>query len=744
VRRVDETYAPLTKAPHTARKAMNMTKKIELFCDTECYVDYWLIGFKRIDTGHLMQFDQYPGSPPLDRNTIVRIFRQFRVIFFNGINYDMPMITLALRGATCEQLKQASDAIIIPAPGSQRGLPPWEFEKRFGVEIPRTGHEFTGWRPRGEAWDYIDIIEPAPSQVSQKLYAARLHAKKLQDLPIEPEEEIGTPERRQIVREYNVNDLDNGIEIYGQLAEPMALRVAMSREYEVDLRSKSDAQIAEAVIKARISKLIGWEVRKPEFQHGMRFRYQAPSFISFKTPELQNILDLVQRVPFVVGPNGSPIMPEALESLDIKIGRSTYRLGMGGLHSSEKSQAVYEDDEHIVKDVDVASFYPMIIILCKLYPEHLGPYFLQVYKDIVDRRLEYKALAKKLKAAKADKAEQLRVKTAMESLKIVINGLFGKLGNLFSLVHAPNLLIQVTLTGQLSLLMQIEMQELGGIAVVSANTDGIVMRIPRYLTGKSEAITKAWEMITGFETEATYYRKLCSRDVNTYTAVKLDGECKGKGELFDPWSKGDLRGQLMKNPDKTICIEAIEAYLSKGSSIQDTIYGCRDIRKFVMVQTVRGGAVYQGTASAQCIADEIALRKLTDKLKRLWKKQGVEDKVTKDVVQEEFVRVHGRWAETRQGAQYLGRVARWYRAAGESRCIVYKGSGNKVGSSDGARPVMELPDHFPTDVDYDWYIEQSVKMLKNMGVGIDEQERPGQPMHVLRPIGSQSLSLFSA
>jgi hypothetical protein len=57
---------------------------------------------------------------------------------------------------------------------------------------------------------------------------------------------------------------------------------------------------------------------------------------------------------------------------------------------------------------------------------------------------------------------------------------------------------------------------------------------------------------------------------------------------------------------------------------------------------------------------------------------------------------------------------------------------------------MELPDHFPTDVDYDWYIEQSVKMLKNMGVGIDEQERPGQPMHVLRPIGSQSLSLFSA
>lgn len=64
------------------------------------------------------------------------------------------------------------------------------------------------------------------------------------------------------------------------------------------------------------------------------------------------------------------------------------------------------------------------------------------------------------------------------TFKIVLNGTFGKLGSKYSFLYSPNLMIQVTITGQLALLMLIEALEAAGISVVSANTDGIVSRCP--------------------------------------------------------------------------------------------------------------------------------------------------------------------------------------------------------------------------------------------------------------------------
>jgi hypothetical protein len=43
-----------------------------------------------------------------------------------------------------------------------------------------------------------------------------------------------------------------------------------------------------------------------------------------------------------------------------------------------------------------------------------------------------------------------------DSLKITINGSFGKLGNYYSALYAPDLMVQVTVTGQLALLKLIE------------------------------------------------------------------------------------------------------------------------------------------------------------------------------------------------------------------------------------------------------------------------------------------------
>lgn len=223
----------------------------------------------------------------------------------------------------------------------------------------------------------------------------------------------------------------------------------------------------------------------------------------------------------------------------------------------------------MLRDADVASYYPSIILQQGLIPENIGAGFTKVYSDIYHTRLKAKSLGDKVTA---------------DSLKISLNGSFGKLGSRFSALYAPDLLIQTTITGQLSLLMLIDMLEDSGISVVSANTDGIVVHFPKTLQRTYEEVCWEWELRTSYELEFTDYRALYSRDVNSYIAIKPDGSIKGKGAFADP--------TLMKNPQFVIINDAIKGYLGHGTPIEATINACADVTKFLMVRSVTGGAVW--------------------------------------------------------------------------------------------------------------------------------------------------------
>lgn len=65
--------------------------------------------------------------------------------------------------------------------------------------------------------------------------------------------------------------------------------------------------------------------------------------------------------------------------------------------------------------------------------------------------------------------------------------------------------------------------------------------------------------------------------------------------------------------------------------------------------------------------------------------------------------------------EYVGKTVRWYYAKDVQGELVYAGSGNKVPRSEGAKPCMVLPESLPEDIDYDWYIQESVKILEAIG-----------------------------
>ena len=51
--------------------------------------------------------------------------------------------------------------------------------------------------------------------------------------------------------------------------------------------------------------------------------------------------------------------------------------------------------------------------------------------------------------------------------------------------------------------------------------------------------------------------------------------------------------------------------------------------------------------------------------------------------------------------------------------ITYVKNGNKVGESDGAVECMRLPDEFPEDLNFEFYVDKAKTMLTKMGVNYE-------------------------
>lgn len=597
-----------------------------LVYDCEVYPNYYLAAFVSLATGKYVLFEIYEDwHADFDADKLKWVMENCCTIGFNTINYDNVITALALSYKTNIQLKLASDQIIV------EGWRPYDVLKAY--RCPKL------------IVNNIDLIQVAPLAASLKTYGGRLHTKRMQDLPFRPDRPL-TENQRIVTRWYGLNDLRTTTDLYYHLQEQIALRSEMSAMYKVDLRSKSDAQIAETVISSAVTKMNGCRTIRPEIAAGTAFRYRVPYYMEFKSNLMNGVLETVRNSLFVINEKGSCGLPKEISSLDLRIGSTEYRMGIGGLHSMEKKISHWAGDNFELHDVDVVSYYPKIILNQGLFPEQMGQAFLKQYSKIVYRRIDAKKAGNKVLA---------------DALKITINGTFGKTANKFSSMYSPQMTIQTTVSGQLSLLMLIEALEWVGLPVVSANTDGIVVKCPKGKTGEMWEIIRKWERTTNFETESTQYTSLHSKDVNNYLAFKPDGTVKGKGAYANPWSDKKLHSfELHINPSTMICVEAVCDYIVKQVPVEDTIAASREVKKFVSVRNVQGGAVKDG--------------------------------------------------------EYLGKAIRWYYSKGMEGEIVYARSGNKVPKSEGAKPLMDLPDTLPDDINYEWYVNEAKRILVDIGL----------------------------
>jgi len=419
--------------------------------------------------------------------------------------------------------------------------------------------------------------------VSLKRLEFEMDLENIEEMPIHHTKTDMSQEDVRTTRDYCKNDVFATYEFYkvttGNCSHPLykgnnqiQLRLDIQAEFGINCLNYSDSKIGDEMIKKYYceEKNISYEnlPKRGFFRKDIKVKDCIGNYVKFTTPQLKDFLKRMNKLVLQIN-------DDFKESI-IFYG-NTYTFAKGGLHTENKPEVFEADEQFEIIDWDVSSYYPAIIINNGRYPQHLGKSFLTGYKRMFERRLELKPQAKKDK----------RIAGIVGALKLAVNSVYGKSSDILSWIFDRQLTMFTTITGELSLLMLIEAYELAGIHVISANTDGVTIRIAKTHLDKMYEINDWWQNLTQYELERTDYAKIIFSTVNDYLAVKTDGGVKKKGDFLTDF-------ELHKNKSARVVPLALEQYFINSTSVSEFIMGHRNIYDFGMRQKANRDFHFEG------------------------------------------------------------------------------------------------------------------------------------------------------
>jgi hypothetical protein len=235
--------------------------------------------------------------------------------------------------------------------------------------------------------------------------------------------------------------------------------------------------------------------------------------------------------------------------------------GVGGVHGATAGKSYVKDESQRIMSWDVTSYYPNLSIRNRIYPEHLGEMFCDVYEELFERRKKYpKGTPQNL------------------SLKLSLNASYGASNDKYSVMFDPKFTMKITLAGQLSLAMLGEWLVEGceTLNIIMVNTDGLEFTVHPDEVEKSTQICQEWEKATKLQLEGEEYDKLFIANVNNYVGVFTDGKVKRKG-AYEYEGLG-----WHQNQSALVIKRAAVLEMTDGIPLEKTIRDCRDPYDFML------------------------------------------------------------------------------------------------------------------------------------------------------------------
>jgi hypothetical protein len=369
-----------------------------------------------------------------------------------------------------------------------------------------------------------------------------------------------TREQIEVLKHYNAHDVSETKKFYYQTLDMIAFREELTRKYNRDFMNHNDTKIGKDYF---VMKLEEAGVACYDYSNKGRTPRQTKRpvihlkdailpWISFEQPEFNRVLNWLKEQS-ITETKG------VFTDLIARVSGFDFVFGLGGIHGSVESEVVESDDDHIIVDLDVTSYYPNLAITNGFHPAHLGRDFVSIYKHLFEQRKQY---------------PKKSAESAM--LKLALNGVYGDSNNQFSVFYDPQFTMSITLNGQLLLCLLAEgLMTIPGLRLIQVNTDGLTVRVPRSHKLMLDIVRAAWQDRTGLNLEEAVYKRMFIRDCNNYIAEYEDGTTKRKGAY--EWKTG-----WHQNAGGLVVPKVAEKVLVDGAPIRETVEQWPDIMDFML------------------------------------------------------------------------------------------------------------------------------------------------------------------
>jgi hypothetical protein len=470
-----------------------------------------------------------------------------RMVGFNNLGFDYPVMHTLIRMGH-------SDASTL-------------YQKAMAI-INSQDEDGSKWmhlvKPSDQFVTQIDLFkihhfDNKARATSLKVLEFNMRADNIEDLPF-PVGTTLTRDQVDVLKRYNQHDVSMTKAFYHKTLDMIHFREELTRKYSRDFMNHNDTKIGKDYF---VMKLEEAGVSCYDYSDKGRTPRQTKRpvihlkdailpWIKFEHPEFNRVMNWLKQQS-ITETKG------VFNDLTAVVDGFTFVFGLGGIHGSVESVVIESDDDSVVVDLDVTSYYPNLAIVNGFHPAHLGKEFVSIYKHLFEQRKQY---------------PKKSAESAM--LKLALNGVYGDSNNQFSVFYDPLFTMSITLNGQLLLCLLAEgLMHIPGLRIIQVNTDGLTVRVPRTHKVLVDLARMAWQERTGLNLEEAVYKAMMIRDVNSYIGVFEDGSTKRKGayEYNVGWHQ---------NAGGLVIPKVAEKVLVDGAPIRQTVEQWPDIMDFML------------------------------------------------------------------------------------------------------------------------------------------------------------------
>lgn len=370
-------------------------------------------------------------------------------------------------------------------------------------------------------------------------------------IPFDIDRKLTKSEIEETIK-YCRHDVEQTIEVFLQRKDDLDVQLELIKEFNLPLSfvTKTQAQLTAEILEAKSVRFgDDFNINFPEYLNRIKkYKHVVDWFKKFKTDK---ILSDDQKKEIYK------------QNLETEVAGVPHVFAWGGLHGALPK---YFGEGYFLH-IDVSQYYPSLMTGHNYFSRAVSDEGKRRYEMMRKESIRLKAFPELKKKRTGYKACNNKTYGAMKD----------KYNKLFDPLNANNICV----TGQLALLLLIEMLE-PHCKLIQSNTDGLIVKL--YSIDDYDVIDDIcweWEQLThvklAFDPIIT---RIYQKDVNNYLFVNEDGEIESKGAYVKSLSPLDF--------DLPIVNKAIVDYLIYDIPIEKTINECDALIMFQKIVKLSG------------------------------------------------------------------------------------------------------------------------------------------------------------